>query len=263
MSDSNRHDEIQGEIIHVYDGIEEADNELPLWWLFTFYGAVIFAIFYWFYYEGFNVGPSPMQAYAAELREQASQGGEVNDALIEALAIDPSAVAAGRDVFTAQCAVCHREDGGGNIGPNLTDTSWIHGGSPLNIHDTIRNGVTTASMPAWGAILGPTAVQQVAAYVVTLRNTNVADGKAPQGEVWSPGGGSAAPAAEDAGVLDATLGDLGVPVLPVDALDGGVTTVTDAAVVEAAPAAPDAVAPAPANPAPTPAAPAAVPAQGE
>ena len=62
MSDSNRHDEIQGEIIHVYDGIEEADNELPLWWLFTFYGAVIFAVCYWFYYEGFEVGASPMQA---------------------------------------------------------------------------------------------------------------------------------------------------------------------------------------------------------
>jgi cytochrome c oxidase cbb3-type subunit 3 len=267
MSDSNRHDEIQGEIIHVYDGIEEADNELPLWWLFTFYGAVIFGIFYWFYYEGFNVGASPMQAYAAELREQASQGGEVNDALIEALAIDPSAVAAGREVFTAQCAVCHREDGGGNIGPNLTDTSWIHGGSPLTIHNTIRDGVTSAAMPAWGAMLGPTAVQQVAAYVVTLRNTNVADGKAPQGEVWTEGGapsGAADPATVDAGVLDAALGDLGVPVVPVDTLDGGVTTTTDAAVVEAAPAAPPAAAPAPTEPAPTPAvAPAAAPSQGE
>ena len=80
------------------------------------------------------------------------------------------------------------EDGGGNIGPNLTDNHWIHGGSPLTIHDTIRNGVPSASMPAWGAILGPNAVQQVAAYVVTLRNTDVPDGKAPQGEVWSAGG---------------------------------------------------------------------------
>lgn len=188
MSDEKRHDEIQGEIIHVYDGIEEADNDLPLWWLFTFYGAILFGIVYWYYYEGFNVGPSPMQAYAAELRREAAQGGEVNDALIEALALDSSAVAAGREVFTAQCAVCHREDGGGNIGPNLTDNHWIHGGSPLTIHDTIRNGVPSASMPAWGAILGPNAVQQVAAYVVTLRNTDVPDGKAPQGEVWSAGG---------------------------------------------------------------------------
>jgi hypothetical protein len=63
-------------------------------------------------------------------------------------------------------------------------------------------------MPAWGAMLGPTAVQQVAAYVVTLRNTNVADGKAPQGEVWTPKAGLPAappdPATVDAGVLDAT-----------------------------------------------------------
>lgn len=249
MSDGNRHDEIQGEIIHVYDGIEEADNELPRWWLFTFYGAVFFGIFYWFYYEGFNVGPSPMQTYAAAMREQASQGGEVNDALIEALALDSSAVAAGRDVFAAQCAVCHREDAGGNIGPNLTDRSWIHGGSPLNIHDTIQNGVTSASMPAWGAILGPTAVQQVAAYVVSLRNTDVANGKAAQGELWSPGSGSdptAEPVGGDAGVLGATEGDQGAPV-PLDTLDGGAESATDVGVLEAAP---PAAVEAPAAPAP-------------
>ncbi|MCA9536708.1 MAG: c-type cytochrome [Myxococcales bacterium] len=217
MSDGNRHDEIQGEIIHVYDGIEEADNELPLWWLFTFYGAVIFAVCYWFYYEGFEVGASPMQAYAAELAESAAAGGEVSNELIEAMAMDPSAVAAGRETFQAQCAVCHREDAGGNIGPNLTDPNWIHGGSPVNIHDTIRDGVPTAAMPAWGAVLGPVAVQQVTAFVVSLRNTNV-DGKEAQGEVWSPGGAASAGAEpETAPEADATA-DAGVAA---EAADGG------------------------------------------
>ena len=198
MSEGNRHDEIQGEIIHVYDGIEEADNELPTWWLITFYGAIVFAVGYWFYFHGFGVGALPMQRYAMERAAAASAGGEVSDELILALADDPSAVTAGRDSFAANCAVCHREDAAGNIGPNLTDPYWIHGGSALNIHDTIRDGVTTSGMPAWGATLGPTAVQQLAAYVVTLRDTNV-EGKEAQGDRWDPNAAAQADApAEDA-----------------------------------------------------------------
>ena len=157
MSEGNRRDEIQGEIIHVYDGIEEADNELPLWWLFTFYGAIIFAVGYWYYYEGFAVGPSSMQAYAGELAAAAAAGGEVTDELLDAMAQDDAAIAAGRETFAGQCAVCHREDAGGNIGPNLTDRYWLHGGSPVDIHRTIQDGVPTASMPPWGAVLGPVA----------------------------------------------------------------------------------------------------------
>ena len=94
----------KGEVIlreHEYDGIQEFDQKLPNWWLFTFYGAVIFAVCYWFYYEGFEVGASPMQAYAAELAESAAAGGEVSNELIEAMAMDPSAVAAGRDLQEA------------------------------------------------------------------------------------------------------------------------------------------------------------------
>jgi len=59
-------DPIQGEIIHVYDGIQEADNHLPLWWLWTLFGAMAFSVGYWFYYEEFKAGPGLQAAYYAE-----------------------------------------------------------------------------------------------------------------------------------------------------------------------------------------------------
>ena len=74
-------------------------------------------------------------------------------------------------------------------GPNLTDSAWIHGGAPLQIHTTITNGVVEKGMLAWGPILGPTKVQQVAAYVLSIRDTNVDGGKEPQGAVPAGGGG--------------------------------------------------------------------------
>src|SRR5688500_7425422 len=70
-----KHDAIQGEIIHEYDGIQEADNELPRWWLATLYVAMIFSVGYWFYYEEFKAGPSATQAYYAEKAREAEKSG--------------------------------------------------------------------------------------------------------------------------------------------------------------------------------------------
>jgi cytochrome c oxidase cbb3-type subunit III len=187
MSEGRRTDEIQGEIVHVYDGIEEADNQLPLWWLFTFYFAIAFATLYWFYYHEFEISPGPADAYAAEVSARANRGGTVSAEMLDALARSTSEVGEGRSVFTAQCAVCHGARGEGNIGPNLTDDAWIHGGSPMEIHTTIAEGVMDKGMPSWGASLGPEAVRRATAYVLSLRNTNV-PGKPAQGTPFVPGG---------------------------------------------------------------------------
>lgn len=186
MADVHRTDAIQGEIVHEYDGIEEADNELPLWWLLTFYGAIAFSVLYWFYYHEFEVGASPMAAYATELQERAASGGEVSEELLVAMAQDPNAVGAGRTLFASHCQVCHEAKGQGNIGPNLTDPFWIHGGAPVSIHDTIESGVAAQGMPAWGPTLGGNGVNQLTAFLLSIRNSNV-PGKAPQGERWTPG----------------------------------------------------------------------------
>lgn len=189
MSNVKRTDEIQGEILHVYDDIEEADNNLPTWWLLTFYGAIAFALVYWFYYQVYGVGRSQRDKYEAAVAAAEAEKSIVSNESLAALALDDGAVASGSEIFGAQCVACHdtQAQGREGLGPNLTDAYWIHGGAPVDIHATITNGVAAKGMPPWAPILGEQGVNQVVAYVLTLRDTNV-PGKAPEGELWNPNG---------------------------------------------------------------------------
>lgn len=178
----------ENKVVHEVDGIQEYDNRLPNWWLYTLYGAIIFAVGYWYHYHVGAFGDLPGDAYKAEIeREQAAQAmqikvGEATPEALVALTKDPKAVALGRQVFTSTCAPCHRADGGGGVGPNLTDDFWLHGAAPEKVYKTIATGVPDKGMPAWQPQLGALKTQAVAAYVMGLRGTNVAGGKAPQGE---------------------------------------------------------------------------------
>lgn len=200
MSEAKRTDEIQGEILHVYDDIEEADNNLPAWWLLTFYGAIAFGLVYWFYYHEYGIGKLQPEKYAAAMAAEEAQRSVVTDESLQALANDQNAVASGEQIFTTQCVACHNTNAQGRegLGPNLTDKYWIHGGAPTDIHATVTNGVAAKGMPPWAPILGEKAVNDVVAYVLTLRNTEV-PGKAPEGDLWEPGSASgAAPPAPEA-----------------------------------------------------------------
>lgn len=194
MAEANRIDEIQGQIIHEYDGIEEADNRLPNWWLATLYLAIAFSAVYWFYYHVYEVGALPHQAYAKALAGKEGKGSKVTEELLQALVLDTQAVAEGAGIFKTNCVACHEPKGQGKIGANLTDAYWIHGGSATDIHKIVHDGVATKGMPAWGAMLGPDAAKKVTAYVLTLRNTNV-PGKAREGSLWVP---PSAPATQEA-----------------------------------------------------------------
>jgi cytochrome c oxidase cbb3-type subunit 3 len=178
-------DPIQGLIVHEYDGIEEADNHLPIWWLCIFFGAVAFGVLYWSYYEAWHFGPGTRELYAAEMAERLTAGGEVTDEMLTALSDESSIVATGRATFEANCVACHGDRGQGNIGPNLTDGVWIHGGAPTAIYATARDGVSSRGMPQWGPVLGERALQGVVAYVLSIRDTNL-PGRAPEGEPYDP-----------------------------------------------------------------------------
>jgi cytochrome c oxidase cbb3-type subunit 3 len=174
---------------HVYDDIVEHDNKLPLWWQLTLYGAVVFALCYWF---GRRLGAieSPAQAYQSDMAvehaaeaERARARGTIDDAMLSAIAKDPATLAQGKDVFVSTCSPCHKPDGGGNIGPNLTDAYWIHGNRPTDIYKTVTDGIPAKGMPTWTPVLGEQRVEAVVAYVLSIENTNVPGGKAPQGEL--------------------------------------------------------------------------------
>jgi cytochrome c oxidase cbb3-type subunit 3 len=189
MSDEHSNsDSGQDQVVHEYDDIQEYDNALPLWWLVTFFGTAIFAIGYFFVYQTFKAADLPNAAFEKEVAVQRAADaerikalGNITDDSMLLLSKDATTVAKGKEIFTTNCAVCHRADGGGGIGPNLTDKAWLHGGKPAQIFKTVNEGVPTKPMAAWGPQLGTDKVQSVAAYVLTLKDSNVAGGKAPQG----------------------------------------------------------------------------------
>ncbi|MFN8574191.1 MAG: cbb3-type cytochrome c oxidase N-terminal domain-containing protein [Gemmatimonadaceae bacterium] len=177
-------------IDHNYDGIQEYDNPLPRWWVYLFYATIIFAVLYYFNVPGVGIGKGRIADYEADMAAAkakyaavaATTGGETpTPEQLAAAATDQNVVAAGKAVFATNCVACHKADGGGMIGPNLTDDFWIHGGTLPEIRNTIDQGVLAKGMPQWGKVLKPADITAAAVYVTTLHGTNPPGAKAPEG----------------------------------------------------------------------------------
>ena len=160
--------------VHVYDDdLQEEDNRLPLWWLYTLYGAIAFAAVYWYGEDQLkgvgSAGPGlPAGDDRGPLEEAKKSGGALPPETLIALSKTPATVEDGKQVFTSTCAPCHRAGGGGNIGPNLTDDFWIHGSKPQNIWSTVHDGIPAKGMPTWAPVLGDAKVASVVAYVLSI-----------------------------------------------------------------------------------------------
>ena len=184
----------EGELLldHDYDGIKELDNNLPPWWVYLFYACIAFAVIYLVRFEvmdGDNQETelkNEMAQAQKEIAEYKKTAPDLMDENSVTLLTKPEDLAAGKAIFTTNCVACHRADGGGQIGPNLTDDQWILGGGIKNVFHTITNGGRDGKgMIAWSKSgLKPTEIQLVASYVLSLKGTNPKDPKAPEGEIW-------------------------------------------------------------------------------
>jgi cytochrome c oxidase cbb3-type subunit III len=184
MDEIKRVDPMAGEIVHEYDGIEEADNALPTWWVLGFIATIVFAAGYWLVVERLHATPTPAEALVLAEAARARNAGDISDADLQAASHDPALVSQGKLAFATHCAACHGARAEGNIGPNLTDEQWLNGGAPAQVFATIKDGVPAKGMPTWGPLLGAAAVRSITAYVLTVRNSHV-PGKPPQGDVYA------------------------------------------------------------------------------
>ncbi len=177
---------------HNYDGIKELDNNLPPWWVYMFYATIIFAVVYLVKYEIMGAPNQEMEyAQSVEIakRELAAFRSTSKEAIVDAETVtiltDESDLNRGKAVYNLNCAACHIADGGGGIGPNLTDEYWILGGGIKNVFATITNGGRDGKgMVAWGKTLKPKDIQKVASYIMTMQGTVPAKPKPPQGELY-------------------------------------------------------------------------------
>jgi cytochrome c oxidase cbb3-type subunit 3 len=183
MSNDQHHDDRL--LDHAYDGIQEYDNPLPRWWVWIFYATIVFAVVYYFDFTTRIRGPGRITEYQQQMADAAKRWptptGAVDESALLALSKDQQALTLGKTTFATNCVACHRADAGGLIGPNLTDEYWIHGSTLASIYKTVDAGVLEKGMPNWGKLLKPEQVKAVVVYVASLKGSNPANPKAPQG----------------------------------------------------------------------------------
>lgn len=172
---------------HEYDGIRELDNKLPRWWVWLFNLSIVFAVLYFGYYHVLGKGRLMEAQYAEEMRvgEQikARAVAEFESRMTTLQpSSDPAVLAEGKETYATLCAPCHRPDGGGVVGPNLTDDYWIHGGEFVDNLRTIWNGVPSKGMVTWRGVLKPSTIHAVGSYIYTLRGTQPPNPKPPENQ---------------------------------------------------------------------------------
>ena len=187
----------KGEVIlreHEYDGIQEYDQKLPNWWLFTFYGAIVWFLIYWLCYYQFSVLRTDQENIAQEIQKiEQRKAAELektlasldDSTLVHEWASKPEVVAAGKASYTVICSACHGPDmsatisaGGTKIplpGIPLNDGKWKFGGKPMDIFKMVNEGSPPDStgnngvkmQPKGGGNLTPKQVAEVVAYLIS------------------------------------------------------------------------------------------------
>jgi len=168
---------------HTYDGIQEYDQRLPNWWLWTFYIMIIYFVVYWVGYYQFGSFRSDVERLDAEIaridgvkaKELEAMMSSLDDAVLWEMSKNTQMIAAGKETYLKSCNVCHgddlsaKRDGVQLPGLPLNDTVWQYGGKPMEVFQVVAKGSPdkTKGMVAWEPALGAKKVAEVVAFVLS------------------------------------------------------------------------------------------------
>ena len=163
---------------HSYDGIQEYDQSLPNWWLFTLFGAIAFAFLYWMACFVTGTAADDRVALNAELdaleARQLAAVKNLDDATLWKMSRNAKTVAEGRAVYDSLCFTCHAPNMAGmkGLGFRLSDEFWVHGNTPTAIFNNISEGIVFEGKPTGMAsqkVLGTGRIAAVTAFLLSAQ----------------------------------------------------------------------------------------------
>ena len=166
-----------------WDGIVQADNKLPAWYVWTFVGTVIFAVIYMIMYHVTDDWTQE-RAFQEEVAAHSEKFGSMEESsqnlstAKNPFSGDADAIAAGEQTYKAICAACHGQNAEGVVGPSLSDAEWLYGSTEEVVFDVIMEGrmenlkqnPPKGPMPAHKQSLGAKKVWQVISYLNSKYN---------------------------------------------------------------------------------------------
>ena len=178
MSDYPKRDPKPVIMPHAYDGIQEYDQSLPNWWLFTLFGSMAFAFLYWMACFVTGTAADDRVALNAELdaleARQLAAVKNLDDATLWKMSRNTQTVAEGQAVYNSLCFTCHAPNLAGikGLGFRLNDDLWVHGNTPTAIFNNISEGITFEGKPTGMAaqkVLGTGRIAAVTAFLLSAQ----------------------------------------------------------------------------------------------
>lgn len=175
---------------HSFDGIQEYDNQLPRWWVWTFLITILFGI--WYVWDRQIIGENKglfeqyeiaRKNYELQQRILAKQTKFPDENELQAFAANESILNDGKQLFERHCSSCHGAQAEGLVGPNLTDRYWLHGNTLSDISRVIIEGVPENGMIPWKNLLSTEEIVALTVYVKSLEGENIV-GKGPEGDAY-------------------------------------------------------------------------------
>jgi cytochrome c oxidase cbb3-type subunit 3 len=163
---------------HSYDGIQEYDQSLPNWWLFTLFGSMAFAFLYWMACFVTDTAADDRVALNIELdaleARQLAAVKNLDDGTLWKMSRNAQTVAEGQAIYNSLCFTCHAPNLAGmkGLGFRLNDDLWVHGNTPTAIFNNISEGITFEGKPTGMAaqkVLGTGRIAAVTAFLLSAQ----------------------------------------------------------------------------------------------